>query len=922
MADDGGSAELPTGTVTFLFTDIVGSTPLWDSFPDAMGPALARHDEIVRAAIGGAGGHVISTSGDSFVAVFARAGLAVEAALCAQRALTAEVWAGGPVLRVRMGIHTGDAEERDGDYFGPPLNRAARIMAAANGGQIVLSALTAGLVSGVSEFEFHDLGLVQLKGVVEPVHVVGVAGDGHAWIDTPLLTTQVSRGNLPRLQTEMVGDLADLQRRVANLARARVVTLTGSGGVGKTRAAIEIGWLVVDEFVDGVWLVELGPIADGDLVLTGIASVLGVRPQPGMTVVDSIVDWCYGRRMLLVLDNCEHVLDPVAEITAAIVAGCPTVTIVATSREPLGVDGEIVVRIPSLEETYGIELFVMRATAADSSFEPTDADREVIAVICRRLDGIPLAIELAAARIRSLTPTELLARLDDRFRLLRGGGRGGLERHRTLRATVDWSYQLLSSDEQLLFDRLSVFAGTFDLAAAEAICAGDGLDDTDIVDLLGDLVDKSMVIAVRSQRGTRYRLLETLRQYGEERLDERGATATLRDAHLAYFCALAEQIDRQWNSPDQAIAGIRFDDDWDNMGAAHNWSISTADIDASTALVAWTGEFATCRVRRDHQEWCNRTREMAESHGVAPMRISSYEALWASSTATSRRLSRWRRTGSMMTTTVVLLSVTGCWPSCCWRRAEHPKPSSSLRCCVRVLDTTSDPFARSVLASGIAQTTAGHPDAEADIQVFLDSALVVGTDQLAHAIRIRGSQRLFVDNDVDAALTDMREAIRLTKSVGTTSIWAEQGVAITLILGARPEARRELRRIIAAAYDERIWLVVDSLLELPPSVLSTTDPEAAAVVFGYCERRPAWGDAARQWREHTAELMAATPDSAAIKARGAAMDRHEIVAFTLAARRLAQVSSPSRCNRTRAASARARPLRRRRPPFARRVTAR
>ena len=441
---------------------------------------------------------MISTGGDGFVAVFARAGLAVEAALCAQRALSAEVWAGGPVLRVRMGIHTGDAEERDGDYFGPPLNRAARIMAAANGGQIVLSALTAGLVEGISELEFHDLGLVQLKGVVEPVHVVGVAGDGHAWIDTPLLTTQVSRGNLPRLQTEMVGDLADLQRRVANLARARVVTLTGSGGVGKTRAAIEIGWLVVDEFVDGVWLVELGPIADADLVHTGIAAVLGVRPQPGMTVVESIVDWCYGRRMLLVLDNCEHVLDPVAEITAAIAAACPTVTIVATSREPLGVDGEIVVRVPSLEEVYGIELFVLRAMAADSSFEPTDADREVIAEICRRLDGIPLAIELAAARIRSLTPTELLARLDDRFRLLRGGGRGGLERHRTLRTTVAWSYQLLSSDEQLLFDRLSVFAGTFDLAAAEAICAGDGLDDTDIVDLLGDLVDKSMVIAVRS----------------------------------------------------------------------------------------------------------------------------------------------------------------------------------------------------------------------------------------------------------------------------------------------------------------------------------------------------------------------------------------------------------------------------------------
>ena len=255
-----------------------------------------------------------------------------------------------------------------------------------------------------------------------------------------------------------------------------------------------------------------------------------------MTLVDSIVDWCYGRRMLLILDNCEHVLDPIAELVRAVVVGSTTVTIVATSREPLGLDGEIVVRIASLDERYGVELFVNRATSADSSFQP-DRRRPTspIASICRRLDGIPLAIELAAARIRSLSPSDLLERLDDRFRLLRGAGRGGLERHQTLRATVAWSYQLLSPDSRLLFDRLSVFAGTFDLAAAEAICADDTIDEYDIVDLLGDLVDKSMVIADRSDRGTRYRLLETLRQYGEERLDDRGETAPMRDAHLGHF---------------------------------------------------------------------------------------------------------------------------------------------------------------------------------------------------------------------------------------------------------------------------------------------------------------------------------------------------------------------------------------------------
>jgi predicted ATPase/class 3 adenylate cyclase len=591
----GGPPLTPSGTVTFLFTDIEGSTPLWDSFPDAMGAALARHDEILRSAVAANGGHVFSTAGDGVGAVFGRAASAITAALAAQRELSAEVWVGGPVLRVRMGVHTGEAEERDGDFFGPAVNRAARIMGAANGGQVLVSDLTSGLVEQVAEVKLVDLGSIELKGVIEPVHVYGVAGDGHEWLDIPLLTGQVTRGNLPRLQTESVGDLANLQRRVANLAQTSVVTLTGSGGVGKTRAAIEIGWLVVDEFVDGVWLVELAPVSDPDLAVTAIATTLGAHLQPGSTMIESVVDWCLGRRMLLIVDNCEHVLDPVVEVVEAIVTGCPTVTIIATSREPLGVAGETVARIASLDERYATELFVLRARSADAGFEPTDADGDAIAGICRRLDGIPLAIELAAARIRSLSPAELLERLDDRFRLLRGGGRGGLERHQTLRATVAWSYQLLAGDAQLLFDRLSVFAGSFDLAAAESVCAGDDLDPYDIVDLLGDLVDKSMVVASRTDRGTRYRLLETLRQYGEERLDDRAETAAVRDAHVRHFVDVARRLEPLWQSPDQAAIGKRFDDDWENFGAAHAWPSRPA---TSIAPVTSLQQPATSRRRR------------------------------------------------------------------------------------------------------------------------------------------------------------------------------------------------------------------------------------------------------------------------------------------------------------------------------------
>ena len=426
---------------------------------------------------------------------------------------------------------------------------------------------------------------MQLKGVADLVHVFGVSAEGHSWLDRPLVSVQTTAGNLPRLHDDGVGDLATLQARVSRLAQTRLVTLTGSGGVGKTRVAIEIGWLSVDEFRDGVWFFELAPIAEPEAVVVAAASLFSVQPEPGVRLVDSVVDWCAGRRMLLIVDNCEHVLDPVVDLVSAIVDACPTVTIVATSREPLGLAGELVERVASLTTEDGVELFIARAMAADTSFDPTPADLEAMSAICRRLDGIPLAIELAAGRIRSLSPTEMVDRLDDRFRLLRGSGRGGLERHQTLRAAVSWSYQLLSATEQLLFDRLSVFAGGFDLAAAEAVCAGDGIDDIDVIDLLAELVDKSMVVAERGEHATRYRLLETVRSFGEEHVEHLDDTARLRDRHLAHYIERAGRADEQWWSPEQLDADAWFDREWDNLRAAHTWSITIGDFEASASLV-------------------------------------------------------------------------------------------------------------------------------------------------------------------------------------------------------------------------------------------------------------------------------------------------------------------------------------------------
>jgi predicted ATPase/class 3 adenylate cyclase len=876
---------IASGTVTFLFTDIEGSTPLWDSFPDAMGAALARHDEIVRSAIGANGGRVFSTGGDGFGAVFGRAADAIGAALAAQRGLAVEEWVGGPVLRVRMGIHTGEAEERDGDYFGPPVNRTARIMGAANGGQVVVSDLTAGLVQRMADVKVVDLGSVELKGVVEPVHVYGVAGGGHEWIDTPLLTSQVGPGNLPRLQTESVRDVADLQRRVANLAQASIVTLTGSGGVGKTRAAIEIGWLVVDEFVDGVWLVELAPVADPDLAATTIASTLGARMQPGTMIIDSIVDWCFGRRMLLIIDNCEHVLDPVSDVVRAIVAACPTVTMIATSREPLGVPGETVVRIASLDERDATELFVLRARSADAAFEPAEADGAAIAGICKRLDGIPLAIELAAARIRSLSPPELLERLDDRFRLLRGGGRGGLERHQTLRATVAWSYQLLSPEAQLLFDRLSVFAGSFDLAAAEAVCAGGDLDIYDVVDLLGDLVDKSMVIAVRTDRGTRYRLLETLRQYGEERLDDRVETAAARDAHLSHFADVAQQLAKQWQSPDQAAAGDRFDEDWENLGAAHTWAITTRNIDAAHDLIRATGKVAAGRNRRDHQEWTARTFELASETGRRDVWTIFHHGDFFFATGDFDRAIALGELAS--TTDPTGEGVLGkCMILFGHMFAGRTDTAIETAAQLRLdLPALTDPFERHLTTFAILSTLE-PATLVTDAEDALAAARVIGGPFFVATVLTVAQLRwrFVVPPRPDRALAELDESIRLYEQVGAPSTWAWMSLAWGMTLDHDSRALGTLKEALLRSYDERIWAAVDGTLEAAPALLARGDQIAAATIHGYLElSEPPWGPMGNTLRAMATELVSAIPDDDVYRARGASMDRHEIVALTLAA---------------------------------------
>ena len=865
--------------MTFLFTDVEGSTPLWDAFPDAMGVALARHDEIVRSAIESHGGYVFSTHGDEFAAAFERAGDAVAAALAAQRELSAEQWRGGVVLRVRMGLHSGEVEERDGDYFGPPVNRAARIMGVANGAQVLVSELTAGLIDRVSGVELLDLGVVELKGVVEPIHIFGVAGNGHEWVDVPLLAGPVGRGNLPRLRTESVGDLAELRRRVANLAQAGVVTLTGSGGVGKTRAAVEIGWLVVDEFVDGVWLVELAPVNDPDLAAAAVANTLGARLQPGATMVESIVEWCLGRRMLLILDNCEHVLDAASEVVRAITTACPTVTIIATSREPLGVSGETVARIPSLIEQHAIELFVLRARSADVGFEPSDTDTEAIAAICHRLDGIPLAIELAAARIRSLTPAELLGRLDDRFRLLRSGSRGSLERHQTLRAAVAWSYQLLAAEAQLLFDRLSVFAGSFDLAAAEAICSGDGLDEVDVVDVLGDLVDKSMVTVHRTDHGMRYRLLETLRQYGEERLDDRGETAQQRDTHLQHFNGVGRVLKQQWFSSDQVEAATRFRDEWDNLAAAHAWAITSGDIEQAHELINSTSNYATSCYCIDHQEWCERTLDASQAADCLDPTTLSYAGMWAFNTGDPARAVRLGRHALELDATSVPGSAAAILGHMLLgEQAEAIEIAQRLRTQLRALH---DPIERYIAAFAL-HAANDRTHIESDIDSLTAAANAIGAPTTV-AFALRGSADRWRSLGAARAIADLEEAIRLQKLVGAHPVWETCILSRLMIEAGHPEARTAAGRALSSAYDQRLWAAVELVLESVPSLLARDQPEIAAIVFGHIATSPPSGWGSRATRNQAPELVDAVADAKELMARGAAMDHHDIVTLSLTA---------------------------------------
>jgi predicted ATPase/class 3 adenylate cyclase len=587
-------AEFPTGTVTFLFTDLVVSTRLWDQESDAMRAALARHDAILRDAVAGHGGRVVKGRGDGVHAVFATADGAIGAAIDAQVAMGAESWAVSELLRVRIGMHSGVAELRDGDYFGSAVNRAARLEAAAHGGQIVCSQATADLVrdSLPADVELVDLGEHALRDLSRPERVFQVVQPGLECEFPPLASLDAFGGNLPVQVTSFVGRDEDVARIVETLDETSLVTLTGTGGVGKTRLAVQVAAEVLPRFGDGAWFCELAAVDDGDAMAQVIATTLGCRQHPGLSLADSIVEYVKVRALLLVLDNCEHLLDDTGEFADAVLRRCPRVKVLATSREALDVAGERVLRVRSLDapapsvtsdelvHSAAVQLF--RDRCADVGADTAWDARQWTAVgeICLRVDGIPLAIELAAARTASMSPLDIAEHLDERFRLLTGKRRGRVERHQTLRATVEWSYQLLDDDERLIFDRLGVFSGSFDGPAAVAVAGSDDLDSWEVTDALSSLVAKSMVGAETGPDGSgRYALNETLRQYSRERLDESGDIDRWRRAHAQHYWNWAYDAGYGLTGPDDVLWLVRLHAEIDNVRAAVGWALDRDDAE-------------------------------------------------------------------------------------------------------------------------------------------------------------------------------------------------------------------------------------------------------------------------------------------------------------------------------------------------------
>lgn len=657
-------SALPTGTVTFLFTDIEGSTRLWQQHPEPMKRALLRHHALLQQSIESSNGYVFQIVGDAFCAAFHTAAGGVAAALAAQRALAAEPWGETGPIRVRMALHTGTAdlhpgEHKAGEYMsGLTLSHTARLLSVAHGGQILVSNATQELVRNdlPSLMELRNLGLHRLRDLTRAEHIYQVVAQDLPDTFPALRSLEVVPNNLPRKLTTFIGREREIAEAKRLLAETHLLTITGPGGSGKTRLSLEIAASLLAEYCDGVWLAEFAPLTDAARVPQVLATTLGVREEAGRPLLTTLVDHLRSKRVLLLFDNCEHLIDACAGLADALLRGCPGVKILPSSREALGLTGEVAFHVPALSlpdsrhvaplerlaEYEAIRLFVDRAVAVKPDFTLTDDTASAVVQICRRLDGIPLAIELAAARVRTLSVQQITAHLDERFRLLTGGSRTALPRHQTLRGLIDWSYGLLSEAERGLFRRVSVFVGGWTLDGSVAVCAGAGVDRYDIVELLGRLVDKSLCVTDGQGSDPRYRLLETIRQYGFEKLAETPEGQVVRSRHRDFYLGFAEDAEPRLQGPEQVAWLQQLETDHDNLRAALRWSLDRDETEPALRLGSALSLFwDTHGYVREGREWLDELLVRSRERPTSIITLEGRRALAKVLDAASRTRARW-----------------------------------------------------------------------------------------------------------------------------------------------------------------------------------------------------------------------------------------------------------------------------------------
>ena len=874
----------PSGTVTFLFTDIEGSTRRWEADPEAMRAALVLHDDVLRSAIEAHGGWLFKHTGDGVCAAFGSARAAIDAAVAAQQTLA---------LPVRMGIATGEAERRGEDYFGPVLNRTARVMAAGHGGQILVAASTAAVVSGVDLIDRGEHRLRDLSGVE---HLYQVRAEGLRVEFAPLRTLDAVPGNLPVQTTSFVGREMAVKELAEQVRAHRLVTLTGVGGVGKTRLAIQVAAELAGEFPDGVWLVELAPVGEPAAVPDVVATALGVTPQAGLTMTESLAQALSGRRLLLVLDNCEHVLGAAADLVDTILTRTTTIRIIATSREGLRVGAEQLWPVPSLDVTAAlgsaaVELFVERAQAVNPDFVlGDDAESAAVVEICRRLDGIALAIELAAARTVSMSTIDVRDRLGDRFRLL-AGARRGLERHQTLRQAVGWSFDLLDAVERTLLCRCSVFAGGFDAAAAVAVC-GSGQDEYAVLDLLDSLVRKSLVTIERRAGPARYGLLETIRQFAAEELAATGASDDLRDRHAAYFAAeVVTQFDAS-HGPRFGRAVEWVDTELANLRTAFRWAVDQADLVTAVAIAAHTALLGFVRQRFEAVGWAEEILEAATDAdvrqlprlytaasnclytgrpevavGYAQTAIAleadgRYDPFPPASTPPAG--ARPRLIDSRAATTAGWRSIGA------WRLSPVPtnEPSASVHCC-----TSSQ---KSVSEQRPERSPTKH---------WQRPALRAIRSRSAYTLHAYG--RAFADTDPERALSAMRQALASAREHGLgffEMLFARDLASVEAAHGDRDQALRLFDIAIEAFHRAgNAGSLALTLANLTMYLADNDQPSIAATVHGASTRYAAINTVTKlpSTVEHV-RLVLGEADFTRCVAAGAAMEPAEAVAYARA----------------------------------------